>query len=120
MRGSLVLGAAVVLALASSCLSIESVHSERVRVEDSAVFHFAVRGPRHSMAILNLGPGPIEVLLPDEIAHTHPTEIAEGTFEYIRPSDLSSLEIRHPGEGAAEIEWTILEDLRDQVRVELH
>ena len=109
-----------VLTLAISCAMPVGVHSERLEFEDSAVFHFSEIGPRHSMSILNQGPGPIEVLLGEELAHTHPIEIAEGTFEYLRPGQFSSLEIRHAGSGAAKIEWTILEDLRDRVRVEVH
>ena len=109
-----------VLTLAVSCAIPVGVHSERLTVEDSAVFHFSEIGPRHSMSILNQGPGPIEVLLGEEDEHTHPIEIPEGTFEYVRTGELKSLEIRHPASGAGEIEWTVLEDLRDRVRVEVH
>jgi hypothetical protein len=106
-------------ALIAGCAAPGSVVTQQTTVEDGVVFHFSVRGHRHSMSILNLGPGPVEVRLGEGQEHTHPIEIPEGTFEYVRPGDHESLEIRHPGEGAGRIEWTILEDLRDEVELEV-
>lgn len=120
MRSSTVACAVLVLALSVGCAVPGGVHSERLRVEDRVVFHLSEIGPRHSISILNRGPGPIEVLLGEEIEHTHPIEIPEGTFEYVRTGALTSFEIRHPASGAAQIKWTILEDLRERVRVEVH
>ena len=109
MRSFSVSSSAGLLALSVGCAVPGAVHTEEIKFEDQVVFHFSEIGPRHSMSILNTGPGPIEVLLGEEAAHSHPIEIPKGTFEYIRPGQFSSLEIRHPGNGAAKIEWTILE-----------
>jgi hypothetical protein len=119
MRSLIFSCAIVALSLAASCAIPGSAHSERVRVDGSVVFHFSVRGPRHSMAILNHGPGPIEVMLPEGTEHTHPVEIQVGALEYVRPGDLATLEVRHPGTGAGEIEWTVIQDLREKIRVEI-
>ena len=116
MSGKLVLTAAFVLA--ASCAVPGVVRTERLSVEDRVVFHFALRGPRHSMTIRNLGPGPIEVVFDEGAAHSHAIEIPEGMTEYVRPGSLASLEILHPDSGSGSVEWTISERARDEVEIE--
>ena len=109
---------AVALALAASCAVPGVVRHERLEVQDRVVFHFSLRGPRHSMTIENLGPGPIEVVFDEGAAHSHSIEIPEGMIEYVRPGSLASLEIRHPDSGSGTVEWTISERARDEVEIE--
>lgn len=94
-------------------------HTHAITFENRVVLQSSLHNPRQSLSVLNLGPGPVEVFLGTEGAHTHPIELQEGAREYVALGVPRTVEIRHPGSGTARIEWSIDPHLRDRIRVEI-
>ena len=94
-------------------------HTHAISFEDRVVLQSSLHKPRQSLSVLNLGPGPVEVFLGTESAHSHPIELQEGAREYVMLGEPRTVEIRHPAGGTAKIEWSIDPDLHDRIRVEI-
>src|SRR5262245_42980928 len=67
--------------------------TEAISFEERVVLQSSLQKPRRSMSVLNLGPGPVEVLLGPERAHSHPIELPEGAREYLRLDEPWTVEI---------------------------
>jgi len=108
-----------VLALLACQADQPDDRTEAITFEDRVVLQSSLHEPRRSLSVLNLGPGPVEVFLGTEGAHTHPIELQQGALEYVMLGEPRTLEIRQPASGTARIEWSIAPDLRDRIRVEI-